>query len=380
MRQAQEIREEHAPGATALSEMAGGLALPLAPAAGASRAAPGAMRGAMAGAARGGLFGAMSGAATGAGMAEPGSRLEGAATGAAVGGAAGAVLGAPFGALGGAISSRGGRGARVAQGMRDLTGLSGTRKVPLGRIRDEKNWVQTELYGPLQQAHPTVQDPRVLDFMARLEKDGTFTSEVPRRLRGGQEQPSFQDLQDLRGTLRGRAKDRDGNIVDRDAHALHQNIKEIMSDVFGEPLEKADAEWARVSANQRAMEDGWDLFNKESEIITEALDRLNPEQREYFHEGQLSRVVSRIERNEKGAGAMLKKLFNAGPEVRRSIASMFGGEQTPAFIEFQSMVRREASNEAIARFVTGSLGGAVTGAATGAATVGVLSPILRRDN
>jgi hypothetical protein len=379
MDRAQDLREEHAPGANAAAMMAGGLMLPGIPAAGAARMAPGATRGLLAGAARGGLYGGLAGAATGAGLAEDGSRLEGAATGAGYGAAGGAVVGAPFGALGGVMASRTGRGSRVAGAMRELSDLSGTRAEPLGRIRADKQFVQESLYGPLQQAHPAVTDRRVLDFMTRIEDDGTFRADIPRRLRGNQATsrsrpvPSFEDLQDLRGSLRGRARNRAGELVDRDALARAEELDEIMQDLFGEPLQKADSEWARVSANQRSLESGWRLYNRESEIVNETMRRMSPEQRDYFNEGRLARVVAKLEEDEAGAGALLKDYFNAGPEMRRRMASMFpGGEEGTAFQTLQNMMRSEARNEAIAQFFGSSVKGAAVGAAVGAATTSAM--------
>jgi hypothetical protein len=384
MERAQDLREEHAPAATAAAGLAGAMALPAGVGTGAARMTPGAVRGAVTGAARGGLFGGIGGAAAGAGAADPGERLEGAAAAAPYGAGAGAALGAPMGLIGGILGSRAGRANRVGRGMREGTGLEGSRPALKSKIEAEKLRVQEEFYRPIQEQFSAIDDPRVHQFLQDVGTDPVLRTKVPRPFRPGQtgirsgpgrrtgvlvrgsaEQPSFQDLQDIRASLRKSG---------REGSARADELTEIMEDMVGEPLREADRAWARVSAQDRAFDSGWSLAqNHSADLIAENRGRLRlAGEREAFNEGVLSRIIVELRQGNNAEVATLKR-FITGDEPRAKLAAMFpGGESGTAFQSLLRMMRREASNADIAAFFNSSVKGAGIGLAAGGA-VGFLT-------
>ena len=367
---AQELREDLAPTATAASGLAGAVALPAGPLAASGRFAPGAVRGALTGAGRGGLFGALGGATTGAGFAEEGERLESAKRGAQVGGLFGAALGGPFGAIGGILGSRAGRGQRVAEEMRELSDLSGRRSVSKGQIATEKSRIQAELYGPIQEQFSQVDDPRINVFLQDVSSDPILRTRIPRPVRNvvGSDtaSPSFQDLQDIRASLRKGG---------REGSAKATELTELMEDLVGEPLREADRAWARVNSGDRAFDKGWALFDREADLIVENRDALRTvAEREFFDEGRLSRITAKLGERERDSVGLLKKYMDAGEDTRRRVASLFpGGESGTAFQTLQRMIAREASNAAIADFFNSAVKSAAIGAVGGGIAGSLLS-------
>jgi hypothetical protein len=394
MRQAQELRREHAPGATAMGEIAGSLLLPAIPALGASKAAPGLAKGAMTGAARGGLFGALGGAAAGAGFAEEGRRAEGARTGALAGGAAGTALGVPMGALGGLFGAAAGRGARVAKKMLGLANVDeASLLASKGRVAMEKAHIQETLYRPLQEAHEAVTDPGVMAWLQNTSTNQNLRAVIPRQFRAGTQRvrsgpgratgqlvrgsempPSFQDLQDIRNGLRKRAYDRAGDVSDREALAAMEELTEVMEDTFGPDLAVADAAWARASSNERSLEKGWRDFNKPAEKIDEVRANLTPEQLDYFDEGRLARITAELGVRNRSAVGLLQQYLDAGPDTRRRLASLFPGEENgTAFQTLERMLKHERKTAAIADFFNSTIKSGAIGATGGAITGGLMS-------
>ncbi len=397
MRRAQDIREERAPGASALSQIAGGIMLPAIPAIGASRAAPGVLRGAATGLGRGGLFGALGGAAAGAGFAEEGQRAEAAREGALFGGLTGAALGVPFGAVGGLFGAAAGRGTRVAEKMGDLSGLDNlTLASAKGAVGLEKLDIQQTLYQPIQQANQAVDDPAILGFLTDVAIDPNLKTLIPRQFRPGQQRlpgptgqrggvivrgqeinmPSFQDLQDVRNSLRSRAFNRAGDLADREALARADELTELMEDAFGPALREADSAWARVSANERAIDQGWRRWNIFGQEVDELIqtDAFTPDQWDNFNRGRLARITAEMQQRNKEPVSALRKFLDMGPDARRSVGSMFpGGPDGPVFGQLERMLAGEARTAAIADFFNSTIKSGAIGATGGAITGGIMS-------
>lgn len=398
MRRAQNIREERAPGATALSEVAGGFMLPGIPAAGAAlgpRSAPLA-RSALRGAARGGLVGGTAGAAggavAGAGFADEGERMQGAQGGAIGGGTAGALLGIPGGFLGGLFGSAAGRGGRVAREMLELSSQpDASLLASKGRIAVGKSEVQQKFYRPLQEAHQSVDDPAVMGFLQNLSTNPNLRSLVPRQFRAGSTgirsgpgrrtgtlvrgssvQPSFEDLQDLRHSLRGRAYDRAGDVADREALAAMKELTEVMGDAFGPALREADEAWGQLSAQERAVDKGWDFYNKPAEKIQETRDALTPDQMDYFDQGRLARITAELNVRNRDAVGLLQQYLDAGPETFARVRDLFP-EDGIAFTQFQRMLKTERNTARIADFFNSTVKSGAIGASGGAITGGLMS-------
>lgn len=392
MARAQEARETYAPGADLAAQIAGAVVPiggPMARAA--TQPVRGLMSGGMRGAVRGAATGAAGGAAAGVGFAEEGERLEAGKTGATVGAAAGTVLGAGGGAIGGLLGAARGRGGRVAREMGELSGLGTSRLAAKARLEAEKQSVRATHYQPLEQQFAQIVDLPVDQFLRDLGTDPNLSAVVPRSIRqeirranqaGGRSMPilptSFQDLQELRNALRSRAFARDGSIADREALARADELTELMQDVAGPALEEADRAWARVSANERALERGWQMFNKEADIIDEIRGVMTPEQLTHFDEGRLARITSKLEERNREAVGLLRQYLDAGPDTRRRVASLFpGGLEGTAFSTLENMLRSEAATAAIADFFNSSVKSAAIGVAGGAVAGGLMS---RREN
>lgn len=387
MGRAQAARSEHAPGADLASQFAGGLLTAGMPAANiATRPVTGVMSGAVRGAARGGLVGAAGGAAAGAGFAEEGERVEGAVRGAKAGGVVGGVLGAPMGAVGGLFGSASGRGARIADEIYNMTGLQ-RRPEAITRLAAEKAEVQTTFYRPLQQKFAQVQDLPIERFLEDLGTDRNLRTVVPPKTRDlirrnaashGRSQPmvqpSFEDLQDLRNALRARAYDRAGDVADREALARMEELTELMQDAIGPELEAADAAWASVSGRERAMERGWQMYNKEADLIDEAREAMSPEQLEFFDSGRLARITAKMGERDRGAVGLLTQYMDAGPDTERRVASLFpGGLEGGQYANFKHLIRSEATKAAIIDFFNSTVKSAAIGATGGAIAGGLMS-------
>jgi hypothetical protein len=394
MRQAQEMRREHAPGATAMGEIAGSLLLPAIPAAGASKVTPGVLRGSLTGAARGGLFGTLGGAAAGAGFAEEGQRAESARLGAMAGGAAGAALGVPMGALGGLFGSAAGRGARVAKKLLNMSAQDEASLLAAkARVAIEKANVQQTLYRPLQEAFQVVDDPGVMAWLQNTSTNQNLRTVIPRQFRAGTQRirsgpgratgqrvqgssvpPSFQDLQDIRNNLRSRAYDRAGDVNDREALAAMEELTEVMQDTFGPDLAAADAAWARASANERAVDLGWAHYDDFAEPLQQARDALTPEQQSYFDQGRLARITAAMKTRKTEAVGILRKYMDLGDDAREGVGTMFeGGLEGTAFQTFERMMRTERRTAKIADFFNSTIKSGAIGATGGAITGGLMS-------
>jgi len=394
MRENQEIREERAPGATALAELAGGLALPGIPAAGAARLTPGATRGALRGAARGGLFGAVGGAASGAGFADEGERGEAALRGAQFGAGAGVVLGAPMGALGGLFGSASGRGARVADRIVQGADVeSGSLLAAKGRVAAEKTRIQEELYRPLSQAHAVIDDPGVSAFLQNTSTsiNTNLKNAIPRQFRAGQTRirsgtgratgqlvrgssvaPSFDDLQGIRQALRDRAYDNTGKLVDREALDAADELTFVLRDVVGPSLDEADAAWRRTSANERAVDKGWDMFSEPFEKMEEVRGGLTPEQQRHFDEGRVAHISAALGQRDKAAVSLLQRYLDPGRDTREQIRSLFPADGV-AFNQLERMLKSEATTAKVADFFNSTIKSGAIGATGGAITGGLVS-------
>lgn len=411
MERAQEARERHAPGADIASQVAASL-LPIGGLFSATtRFTPGAMRGMLRGSATGAATGALGGGTTGYFMAPqdatPEERAAAARSGAMFGAGGGAILGAPMGFIGGVYGSNVGRGVRVgekivntAQRPRAHIGLHGISH----EIDDLKREVQKDFYQPLQQANKVVDHPAIEAAVFDVAADPSFRTVVlPRRLRAGQTRtggsprgtrgtlirrsaalPSFEDLQDIRNKLRKLTYDREGNVKDREALAKFNMFSEAMQDAFGEDLTIADAAWSRLNRQQEAVEKGWRVFNKPSdeiEMLRDELARQGEDVLNTFDDARLARIVDEFGKKERGAVGLLTEYMNAGPSMKRRVASLFpGGIEGAAFAQFEHMLKSESRNQRIADFFNSSIKSAVIGATGGAISAGLMMSRGQQNN
>lgn len=389
MREAHNRRMEHAPGATVLSEMAGGAALPAVPGAAATRVRPGAARGFLSGAARGALTGALGGATTAAGLADPGERLEAAGTGARWGAGGGALFGGAFGAAGGLLAARSGRGTRVAE---ELVGLAevptSNRVIARGRIRDAKDVIQATLYEPLSEGGAQIGDAHLNQTIANLAQDDMVGDVVALHLSNrvgplaegrwipGDVGATFEEAQMIRRTLRDVAGDFQTDPVRRRAAEMAADrIDEAMGDAFGEPLRIADRAWRRVSDRERAFESGIRMYDARSEEILDLMLDMTPAQQEAFNQGRLSEITAALGRRDTEVVSLLRDMMDAGPELLTSMRYLFdegeGGQA--AFEVFTEMLARESRDQAIVDFFNSAVKSAAIGVAGGATAGGLFN-------
>jgi hypothetical protein len=149
-------------------------------------------------------------------------------------------------------------------------------------------------------------------------------------------------------------------------------LTEVMQDTFGPRLAEADAAWARLSAQERAVDKGWTLYNTSSEKIEEARQALTPDQLDSFDQGRLAHIVSELNVRNRDAVGLLQQYMDAGPETVARVRNLFP-DNGVAFNQFQRMLKRERNVARIADFFNSTIKSGAIGATGGAITGGLVS-------
>lgn len=385
--QIEDLRTAH-PGASVAAELAGGFMFPFGIGA---RAARGGTRAAAAGASRlgrtlraGGRVAAVGGAlgaagATATGLAEGEGSIEERARDLSL---MAPLVGAALGAAGGATASIFSRTARKRGGerlARQTRELAGAEDVTLLRnqLRQRRTRTQELVYRALDRDFPTVDDPAILGRLEEVADVPALRNVLRRRelipssLRDGTDlikEPSFEDLQKIREALRGL-----GRRGDVRAQGLAEDLNRDMERVFGNRLRVADRVWARSYQYADDINKGRQFWNKSASDVREALADLSPESREYFRQGQLSKIDERLRAGDSAAGRIIKRWAEEGSETLDALRQMFPDEQT--FETFRTLVRSERDVQRVVNlYRTLARTALATGvsAGTGAATFGIL--------
>ena len=329
-RQNLSVRRGTSPGASLMSEVAGGVALPVGafgqPAAQAARA------GRTGQLIRGGaLVGAAEGALVGAGESDAETllgRVGGAAVGAGVGAAGGAVA-APVVGAGGAAARAGSRrarglidrivgtdrrgaGPRIAESLVQHSGIEGNINQALEVVDKDLGRISDEVFGPLDEQFGEIDDLAVSRFLKEMADNKDIRTVVPRSIRDGDRQPSLSDLQEMRTKLRKRGRPDDAD-----------ELTEIMEEVFGEEFIGANAEWRRLSGLRRALEQGEKDAALSGQRLERKLNALTGEERAAYQQGRMSRIIEGLTRRETGSVGQAKTFLDPGESTRQQLRSFF---------------------------------------------------------
>lgn len=380
-----------APGASALSEIAGGVAIPMLGAAKTVAKGGGVGRAVVTGAKLGGLQGAV----TGFGESEGGieDRLPGAAGGAVRGAAIGAAV-APLPALAGLAGTKGagrfaghrasGRGERVLAELRSTAGIPEDFAQAVERSQKNLDEIGDLYYKPIEQAYPTVDDPDVIAALSRPELEDvvgavsdepfTWLSQGPKgRLAPGRH-PSVTEIRDVRRILRQEIDAVRPTSVAR-ATRLEKALEKL-NDAFRKAVPEtveADKLYHAEMAVREATEEGRGLFSRTAGDVElamkEAEKRGGPAAVRGMRVGMLHDIVSKLGQRDERAVALLRRFMDQGTETTRLVRTLFpktdAGER--GFRAFQEAVNREKSAEQVARLLPQLGKVAAAGAGVGAA-------------
>lgn len=297
------------PGASGISEVAGGLPAALLPV-GAGRAAVRGGAGLFGAIGKGAAVGAVEGGLLGMGESET-ETMGGRATDALPYAAGGAVAGGLLSAapvVGNALLRRAqNRGARVAGELADATGLTPDFGAVRQQADDAVSAARAQHYGPLDamgKVPGVTTEPRTLGELQKLSKRMERTDPL------------------------GAA-----------------NMRTSMEQAFP-GLKAADQAYAPTAQVREALTNGRKAWNKSAADIQRAQASLSPEALTAFREGQFHEIVRRLNAREDNAVEVLRRFMDSGPETRAQIKTLFADEA--AFNSFIQVLGKERSAAVVA--------------------------------
>lgn len=351
-RQNLSVRRDLNPGASLMSEVAGGVALPTFALGQGVRAGQTTRQLAATGA----TVGALEGAAFGAGESVEGERGSGAVTGGLIGAATGGVAAPVGGAVARRVAPRArsllnnlrgidpdapGPGPRVAESLVERSGFEANVNEAMSLADQSLDEISAGVFSKLDDEFPEVDNPAVTTFLRGLtdNKDTrSVVGAVSRELRdnlGEGRLPSFAEVQDIRRRLirKGLSDEAD-------------ELTDIMEEAFGERFIEANAEWRRLSQLKEALEAGEKAWNEGANQLERRLAGMSEAQRAAFQQGRLSEIVQRLQRRETGAVQPLTDFLDAGPSTRRQLRTLFDSDAAfNGFMEELGMVAQELAAE-----------------------------------
>lgn len=316
------LREQH-PTASLVAEGIGGAALPVGGAATAAKAGTAALVGAGTGAAAGGLLGV--------GEAEGSipERLRASAGPALVGGLLGGLTG-----MAAPVAGRifGARGPRVARELDKASGLSNNIEGAYRAVRSATQDVRSRFYKPLEEAFPVIDDPEILKALDAPE----IAPHVQAALRG---RPlSYAGLQQGVMSRLRRVNKQAGAPLKEQIEGLEQ----LMRDKLPGHARASTAYNAAMDV-KRALDAGRKPYRTAADINM-AIEKVAPELRDAFREGQLHGVIASLNKRADNEGVeLLKTMLNAGPETKHIMRTWFaeGADGTKNYNEFLKVLRKE---------------------------------------
>lgn len=302
---------------------------------------------ALTGAALGGLEGSL----FGAGGAEGGIKER--AKAAVKPGLIGAALGGLFSmapAVVNAVTRRtGGRGERVAGTLRETSGVTDDINVTRKAAEDAAEAARVTGYRQFEKAPPVTQ----MDIAG-----GRLPNAIKDRLPKGD--VTFQELQDLRSTLRAEDNEAGAGILSRFMEKHFPGLRD------------ADKLYAGAKDVERTLETGTKAASKSGADIEWLSRGMSPERSQTFRTGLIQKTADALTMRDEQAGAMLRSLMDQGPAGARKVRQYFpaGSAGDDAFTAFQRTLNTERSAEkvgaAFKRLVTSRLlwfgGGGAAGA------------------
>jgi hypothetical protein len=263
------------------------------------------------------------------------------------------------------VAGRSGRGARVVEALKEGTGLSSGFNDAVKSADALIEKVRAEKYAPLEQAFPEVRHGTLEKLLAADEWKGHVAA-VSKEVATGKRPPSMQELQALRGRLRG-LRESAGKKGRSDLVAKARDQLRVLDEAMREAvpgLEEADQAFAAASGSRRALDEGRRFYNRSGADVERRIAQLSPEARQAFNIGRVHEISRRLQQRDKQTPALLRRFMDAGPETKTLLRSMFPDEKT--FGEFQRVLRREESAEAAVAALKKYIGYLGAGAAGGA--------------
>ena len=348
-RQNLSVRRELNPGASLLSEIAGGVVVPVGVVGQGTRA--GASTGRLA--ATGAGVGALEGALFGAGESVEGERGQGALTGGLVGAATGGIAAPVAGAATRAAAPRArnlinrvrgidpdvpGPGPRVAESLTQRAGIEPNINQALEVADQSLSEISANVFSKLDDKFPEVDSDAVSTYIRGLtdNKDTrSVVGAVSRELRDGNRLPSFSDVQDIRRRLIRKGL---GDEADE--------LTDIMEEVFGESFIEANSEWRRLSRIKESMLDGEKAWNLGANQLERRLAGMGDAERAAFQQGRMSEIVQRLQRRDASAVQPLTDFLDAGPSTQRQLRTLFDTDAAfNGFMEELGMVAGELAEK-----------------------------------
>lgn len=318
-----------APSASSLSEIAGGVAVPVFAGGQAMRTGGGLVRAGVQGAAANVAAGALHRA----GDAESGGRLKAAADPLGVAIDAGVGVGAgvvPVG-LNAAIRREAGRGGRLAGALRETSAVSDDLLAARNKA-DAAIATAREPYKALSAANQEVKDPDVMKLLTDPEYQKAVKRVEPEGFaylnRGPQGQfqpgsfPSMEQLQSIRTSLRGllRPAQRKGDVfVSQKLQGMEDDLTTAMQKAIP-GLADTDKGFAKANTYREAIDEGFKLKpEKTAPELAYDLQGAFPERVEGVRVGAVNRMASDAER---GTG-WLQRLMSGDEDSRALLRQLY---------------------------------------------------------
>lgn len=130
------------------------------------------------------------------------------------------------------------------------------------------------------------------------------------------------------------------NISANTVIGMRDDVTRILRNSYPEYADALDA-WAGPSADMDALSLGRRLLTTDADQTAANVANLTPSQRQMYQVGAAQALRDRIESVADSADATRRIFGNT--QIRNRIAAGFGGEDTPAFQNFQNIMEREAT-------------------------------------
>ena len=210
-----------------------------------------------------------------------------------------------------------GQGARVAQQVRGVTGVSEKMDESMALVERGKEEVRQLYYGEIERAHPTVSHAPLNTYLMSPELRSATRSIAPQVASGGQ--PTVAQLQEIR------ARFASGKFADR---AIKNRLTQMMGEALGDDLATADAAYAGFSSWQRGAREGQKSLTWPASKVRERMKMLegNPSHLTGFREGRVQDLVQKLQHKEDGA-PILKALLDGGDEMDERLRTILPNDE-----------------------------------------------------
>ena len=230
-----------------------------------------------------------------------------------------------------------GQGPQAAASLLARTDqVSGTQEMN-DVVRIGLQRVSEELFAPIDAKHQVMASDAVRNFLNDLFDDKNFASMIRSvnknlaRTKPGTDPtavPSFRDLQALRTKL----------MKSPNGSGYADELTEILATEVGDDFAKANEQWGRYMKIDDALTAGRADSMKPLVDIQKRRQGMEPFEQIVYDRERVSNLARQLEMKDEGVVSQLRALYDAGPEMRRSLRSMFpeGDLGTANFTDFMS--------------------------------------------